>query len=90
MPSNEPQTEINAGVRRSLTIAELGVIISLVCSVGSLLFTAGIVYGDVQRNTDRIGILEPKVDQANARIERIDANVQFLVDQMRADRPRPQ
>lgn len=85
--SNEPQG-MTATVRRSLTIAELGVIVSLVCSVGSLLFTAGIIYGDVQRNTDRIGILEPKVDQANARIERIDANVQFLVEQVRDNRAR--
>lgn len=73
-------------VARSLTIAEIGVIVSLFCSIGSLLFTAGIIYGDVQRNSERIDILEPKVDRANGRIERIDANVQFLVDQYRQQR----
>lgn len=80
------QAENMEKVTRSLTIAELGVIISLVCSVGSLLFTAGIVYGDVQRNTDRIAILEPKVDAVSAKIERIDANVQFLAEQARERR----
>lgn len=77
------QQGINESVRRSLTIAELGVIVSLICSLGSLLFTAGIIYGDVQRNTERLRVLEPKVDAVSARIERIDANVQFLAEQAR-------
>lgn len=77
------QQGINDSVRRSLTIAELGVIVSLICSLGSLLFTAGIIYGDVQRNTERLRVLEPKVDAVSARIERIDANVQFLAEQAR-------
>lgn len=81
------QQGINDSVRRSLTIAELGVIVSLICSLGSLLFTAGIIYGDVQRNTERLRVLEPKVDAVSARIERIDANVQFLAEQARESRP---
>jgi hypothetical protein len=80
------QQGINDSVRRSLTIAELGVIISLVCSVGSLLFTAGVVYGDVQRQTERINLIEPKVETLGARIERIDANVSFLAEQAREQR----
>lgn len=85
MPNGE-QTAINDTVRRSLTIAELGVIASLVCSVGSLLFTAGVVYADVQRQADRLNVVEPKVDTLNARIERIDANVSFLAEQARETR----
>jgi hypothetical protein len=68
-------------VRTSLTIAEIGVIVSLLCSVGSLIFTGGVIYGDVQRNTERLRIIEPKVDAISGRIERIDANVQFLTEQ---------
>ena len=84
--ANGGQHEVNESVRRSLTIAELGVIISLICSIGSLLFTAGIIYGDVQRQTERINIIEPKVETLGARIERIDANVTFLAEQAREAR----
>lgn len=86
--ANGGQTEVNEAVRRSLTIAELGVIISLICSIGSLLFTAGIIYGDVQRQTERINLIEPKVETLGARIERIDANVTFLAEQAREARSR--
>lgn len=84
--SNGEQNAVNESVRRSLTIAELGVIISLICSIGSLLFTAGIIYGDVQRQTDRLNVIEPKVETLGARIERIDANVSFLAEQAREAR----
>ena len=86
--SNGEQNAVNESVRRSLTIAELGVIISLICSIGSLLFTAGIIYGDVQRQTDRLDVIEPKVETLGARIERIDANVTFLAEQAREARSR--
>lgn len=75
-------------MRRSVTIAELGVIVSLLCSLGTLIFTAGIIYGDVQRNSDRLNILEPKVEAVTVRIERIDANVSFLAEQAREARQR--
>lgn len=84
--ANGGQQEVNESVRRSITIAELGVIVSLICSIGSLLFTAGIIYGDVQRQTERINIIEPKVETLGARIERIDANVSFLAEQAREQR----
>jgi hypothetical protein len=86
--ANGEQQQVNDSVRRSLTIAELGVIVSLICSLGSLLFTAGIIYGDVQRQTDRLNVIEPKVDTLGARIERIDANVSFLAEQAREQRSR--
>jgi tetrahydromethanopterin S-methyltransferase subunit G len=86
MANGEQQQKVNDSVRRSITIAELGVIVSLICSIGSLLFTAGIIYGDVQRQTDRIDRIEPKVEMLSARIERIDANVSFLAEAAREAR----
>lgn len=88
MANGGEQQQVNDSVRRSITIAELGVIVSLICSIGSLLFTAGIIYGDVQRQTERINIIEPKVETLGARIERIDANVTFLAEQAREARAR--
>lgn len=67
-------------VQRSLTIAELGVVVSLLCSVGTIVFMVGVVYGDLKRTTERVQLLEPKVEAVANRMERVDANVQFLVD----------
>lgn len=78
MPS-PAQVEANRSMRRSLTIAELGVIVSLVCSVGSLLFTAGILYGDVQRNTRDIQELKPLAE----RVAKIETGVDYLVGEAR-------
>ena len=62
-------------VRKSLTLTEIGVIVSLLTSSGVGIFTLGVVYGQVQNNSDRLNVIEPKVDGVVARIERIDANV---------------
>lgn len=67
-------------MKQSLTITDIGVIVSLVFSTGTALFTAGIVYGDVQRNKERISSMEPKVEAISMRMERIDANVGFLAE----------
>lgn len=69
-----------ARMQRSLTIAELGVVVSLLCSVGTIVFMVGVVYGDLKRTTERVQLLEPKVEAVANRMERVDANVQFLVD----------
>lgn len=74
-------TLTDKAVRRSITIAELGVIISLICSVGSLLFTAGVVYGDVQRNTKDIDEMKP----LGERVAKIEAGVEFLVEEKRKE-----
>lgn len=71
---NEPISEI----RKSLTLAEVGVIISIILSVGGIIFTGGVVYGQVRSNTLRIDKMEPKVDEMGRRIERIDANTEWL------------
>lgn len=65
-------------VDRKLTLTEIGVIFSLIGTGISTIFTFGVLYGQVQTNTARIDKMEPKVDAISARIERIDANVEFL------------
>lgn len=75
-------------VRKSLTLTEIGVIISLLTSSGVGIFTLGVVYGQVGNNTQRINAIEPKVEGVVARIERIDANVEFLTELAREDRNR--
>lgn len=68
-----------SGMRKSLSITEVGVIVSTICSLFAIIFTGGILYGDVKRDTKRIDILEPKVDALVLQNARIDANVEFLV-----------
>ena len=75
-------------IQLKLTIAEVGVIISLLFSVGSLTFTAGFLYSDVQRQGQRINQLEPRVANIETRIERIDTNVTLLADLAREERTR--
>lgn len=67
--------------KRALTLVELGVIVSLATSTGVGIFTLGVVYGQVQRNTSDIADIKPKVEEIGKRIERIDANVGFLREQ---------
>lgn len=74
--------------RAKLTLTEIGVIISILTSVGLGIFTLGVVYGQVQDNTREIGAIKPKVEGIEKRVERIDANVEFLTDLAREDRAR--
>lgn len=75
-------------VRKSLTLTEIGVIVSLLTSSGVGVFTLGVVYGQVQNNSERLSTIEPKVDGVVAKIERIDANVAFLTELAKEDRNR--
>lgn len=75
-------------VRKSLTLTEIGVIVSLLTSATVAIFTLGVVYGQVESNTTRLNVIEPKVEGVVAKIERIDANVEFLTDLAREERGR--
>jgi hypothetical protein len=75
-------------VRKSLTLTEIGVIVSLLTSSGVGVFTLGVVYGQVEHNTDRLNLIEPKVEGVVAKIERIDANVAFLTALAKEERDR--
>lgn len=79
-------------MERELKRAEWGVICSLLLSAATALFTGGIVYGQVQAQDARITKVESKLDQNSdlitaqaVTVARIDANVQILLEQRKAD-----
>lgn len=75
-----------AVIKAKLTLTEIGVIISLLCSAGVGIFTFGVSYGQVQNNTGRIDKIEERQEVDGRRLERIDANVEFLTQMAREDR----
>jgi len=70
-------------VKRSLNLTEIGVIVSLLGTLVTGVFSMGVLYGQVQTNSKKIERLEPKVEAIMIRMERIDANVEFLVQRQR-------
>ena len=75
-------------VRQSLTLTEIGVIISLLISSVAFVFTLGVFFGQVNENTQDIAEMKLKVDIITTRIERIDANVEFLAGLAKEERDR--
>lgn len=67
---------------------ELGVVLSLLCSAGSVVFGVGVLYADLRNHESRIAKIETKVDSFGERLARIDANVEFLAEQARDQRMR--
>jgi hypothetical protein len=59
---------------------EWGVILALVMSAGTTLFSAGIVYGDVRDHERRIEVIEGEGKGVSDRLARMETNIQFLVD----------
>ena len=79
----EPVTETIKDVKRSLNLTEIGGIVSLLGTLVTGVFSMGVLYGQVQSNSKKIEQLEPKVEAIMIRMERIDANVEFLVERQR-------
>ena len=79
----QPVVEKLAEVKRSLNLTEIGVIVSLLGTLVTGVFSMGVLYGQVQSNSKKIERLEPKVEAIMIRMERIDANVEFLVERQR-------
>jgi hypothetical protein len=75
-------------IKRSITLAEVGVIISLICTIGMGVFTLGVVYGQVKQNERDIASIKPKVDENARALQRIDANVTFLTQLATEERAR--
>jgi hypothetical protein len=78
------QSEGSASVTRAewISIAAFGV------SILGGAFSLGIVYADVQDHDRRLGAVELSNDALVAKVERIDANVQFLTELAREERNR--
>ena len=62
-----------------VTRSEIFAGIALILSAASLIFTAGIIYGDVQRNTKDIYEIKQKVDPALLDIAGMKSDIKFLV-----------
>lgn len=73
-------------VKAKLTLTEVGVIVSLITSVLVGVFTLGVVYAQVQQNTAQIEKHSPKIEENQKRLERIDANVEFLAELAKEER----
>lgn len=82
---NQPVAEKIEEVKRSLNLTEIGVIVSLVSTLAMGVFTLGVLYAQVQKNSDDIADMKPKVEDVRLRVERIDANVAFLVERQRRE-----
>lgn len=55
-------------------------------SAGSIVWTGGVIFGQVQEHDRRIIAVEDKLDSIVPRIERIDANVAMLAQRAAEDR----
>ncbi len=59
---------------------------ALALNVATLIFGLGVIWADVQDHDRRISVQEVKLDVLVPKVERIDANVEFLAERAREDR----
>lgn len=71
-----------------MTRAEWISIAAFAVSILGGAFSLGIVYADVQDHDRRINAVEVSTDVLVTKVERIDANVQFLAELAREERTR--
>ena len=64
---------------KKVTRSELFAGVAFILSAASLVFTGGIVYGEVQRNAADIADLKTKVEPALADIAGMKSDIKFLV-----------
>jgi len=74
--------------RQTIALGKLewGVIVSLILSACSAVFSAGTVYGAVQDHEKRLARIELRSDSVSERLARIESNIEWLVQQYRRDR----
>lgn len=83
----------DAGPKVSLGRLEWGVIISLLVSAATTVFSAGVLYGDLRDVERRVEVIEDKAGVVaetmrdnGERLARIETNVELLVDRYKTDR----
>ena len=69
------------GTQSEMTRLEWGVIVSLIVSASSIVFTAGIVWQKVQANEVRITTLEATNSTNTDRLARIETKLDLLVSE---------
>jgi len=80
--TDDQQPIVETAVTRSEWIAGA----AFVLSAGSVIWTGGVIFGQVQEHDRRIVAVESKLDSIVPRIERIDANVTILAERAAEDR----
>jgi hypothetical protein len=73
-------------VRVAVTRAEWVSFAALALNIATLVFGLGAIWANVQDHERRLDVQEKKLDVLVPRVERIDANVQFLAERAREDR----
>lgn len=71
-----------------ITLVEVGVIVSLLASIGTGVFTMGVLYGEVRENTRYRQSSTATQIEMREDIADIKANVNFLTEQAREQRQR--
>ena len=70
----------------AVTRAEWVSFAALALNIATLVFGLGAIWANVQDHERRLDVQEKKLDVLVPRVERIDANVQFLAERAREDR----
>lgn len=78
--------DMNKEEGTELKRTEWGVVLALAVSALNLAYTAGTLTSQVTDNTRRLTALESTMGETVKKIERIDANVQYLAERAKEDR----
>ena len=80
--SIQEQSKENSAVM--LTKLEWGVVLSLLASAGSIIFSAGIIWTTVQQHDREILMLKAKADENTDRLARIETKLDIVIsDQLK-------
>jgi hypothetical protein len=79
-------TDLNFKAEKAVTRSEWIAGAAFLLSAASMIWTGGVIYGQVQEHDRRIVGVEDKLDSIVPRIERIDANVAMLAQRAAEDR----
>lgn len=80
--TNQPKPSENGAIM--LTKLEWGVVLSLLASAGSIIFSAGIIWTTVQQHDREILMLKTKADENTDRLARIETKLDIVIsDQLK-------
>ena len=83
---NTPEPEGIAISVKKITLVEVGVIVSLIASIGTGIFTMGYLYGQVSENTAFRKTAMVEQTRMREDIAEIKAGISFLTEQAREQR----
>lgn len=71
MKTETPEAKLNK--------VEWGLVFAIVMNIGTILFVAGVVYGDVQDHERRMLVIEQKSDTVTDRLARIETKLDLAL-----------